>query len=71
MTADSHPEAPGGNGLATDADARDGAVATRIPMIVSVDDHVVEPPHVWQQWLPAKYREAGPRVERHRLGELQ
>ena len=30
MTADSHPEAPGGNRLATDADARDGAVATRI-----------------------------------------
>ena len=25
---------------------------------------------MWQQWLPAKYREAGPRVERHRLGEL-
>ena len=46
------------------------SAASRIPMIVSVDDHVVEPPHVWQQWLPAKYREAGPRVERHRLGEL-
>ena len=70
MTADSHSEEPAGNGLATDADTRDGAVASRIPMIVSVDDHVVEPPHVWQQWLPAKYREAGPRVERHRLGEL-
>ena len=26
---------------------------TEIPMIVSVDDHVVEPPHLWQEWLPA------------------
>ncbi|RMH69579.1 MAG: amidohydrolase [Actinomyces sp.] len=40
-------------------------------MIASVDDHVVEPPHVWQRWLPARYRERGPRVERHRLGELK
>ena len=44
---------------------------SRIPMIVSVDDHVVEPPHLWQQWLPAKHRKAGPRIERHRLGELK
>jgi hypothetical protein len=25
-------------------------------MIISVDDHVVEPPHVWQTWLPEKYQ---------------
>ncbi|MFI7008828.1 amidohydrolase family protein [Streptomyces sp. NPDC050145] len=36
----------------------------RIPRIVSVDDHVVEPPHVWQRWLPKRYRAQGPRVER-------
>lgn len=42
-----------------------------IPKIISVDDHVVEPPHVWQRWLPAKYAERGPRVERHGLGDLQ
>jgi predicted TIM-barrel fold metal-dependent hydrolase len=35
-----------------------------LPKIISVDDHVVEPPHVWQQWLPQKYRAKGPRVER-------
>ena len=35
-----------------------------IPRIVSVDDHVVEPPHVWQTWLPSKFKEAGPRIER-------
>ena len=28
-----------------------------IPRIVSVDDHVIEPPHVWQDRLPAKYRD--------------
>ncbi len=48
----------------------DGA-NSRIPMIVSVDDHVVEPPHLWKSWLPEKYKEHGPRVERHRLGELK
>jgi predicted TIM-barrel fold metal-dependent hydrolase len=37
-----------------------------LPRIVSVDDHVIEPQHVWQTWLPAKYRERGPRVERQR-----
>jgi len=39
-----------------------------VPRIISVDDHVVEPPHVWKAWLPAKYRERGPRVERKRWG---
>ena len=29
--------------------------------IVSVDDHVIEHPNVWQDRLPAKYKEAGPR----------
>ncbi len=41
---------------------------TELPKIISVDDHVVEPPHVWQTWLPEKYREKGPRVERKRWG---
>src|SRR4051812_2028421 len=30
--------------------------------LISVDDHVVEHPLVWQDRLPAKYREQGPRV---------
>ncbi len=41
------------------------------PKIVSVDDHVVEPPHVWEQWLPAKHRERGPRVERRGVGQMR
>jgi len=39
---------------------------TSLPRIISVDDHVIEPPHVWQTWLPEKYRAAGPRVERQK-----
>jgi predicted TIM-barrel fold metal-dependent hydrolase len=35
-----------------------------IPPIISVDDHVVEPADLWQRWLPARFREAGPRVVR-------
>jgi predicted TIM-barrel fold metal-dependent hydrolase len=42
-----------------------------LPKIISVDDHVVEPPHVWQTWLPAKFREAGPRIERRGIGEME
>ena len=46
------------------------ASKTEIPMISSVDDHLVEPPHLWQTWLPNKFKEKGPRVERRRLGEM-
>jgi predicted TIM-barrel fold metal-dependent hydrolase len=31
--------------------------------LISVDDHIVEPPGVWIDRLPAKYRQAGPHVE--------
>jgi predicted TIM-barrel fold metal-dependent hydrolase len=37
-----------------------------IPKIISVDDHVVEPPDLWTNRLPAKYQEVGPRVVRDR-----
>jgi predicted TIM-barrel fold metal-dependent hydrolase len=42
-----------------------------IPKIISVDDHVVEPAHVWQTWLPAKFRERGPRVERRGVRAIE
>jgi predicted TIM-barrel fold metal-dependent hydrolase len=32
-------------------------------ILVSVDDHVVEPPDVFEHHLPAKYRDIAPRVE--------
>jgi predicted TIM-barrel fold metal-dependent hydrolase len=41
-----------------------------IPKIISVDDHVVEPAHVWSTWLPAKYRDRGPRVERRGVASI-
>ncbi len=37
-----------------------------IPRIISVDDHVVEPPELWTERLPAEYRERGPRVVREK-----
>ena len=35
---------------------------TALPWVISVDDHVVEPPHVWETWLPERFRDRGPRV---------
>jgi predicted TIM-barrel fold metal-dependent hydrolase len=32
------------------------------PKVISVDDHVIEPATVWQDRLPSRYRDAGPRV---------
>jgi predicted TIM-barrel fold metal-dependent hydrolase len=29
---------------------------------ISVDDHIIEPPHLWRDRLPARYRPIGPRV---------
>jgi predicted TIM-barrel fold metal-dependent hydrolase len=30
--------------------------------LISVDDHIIEPPNVWQDHLPREYREVGPRI---------
>lgn len=38
----------------------EGDTMTELPRIVSVDDHVIEPPHLFSTWLPAKYRDRGP-----------
>jgi predicted TIM-barrel fold metal-dependent hydrolase len=37
---------------------------TDLPLIISVDDHVVEPPNLWMDRLPSSYRDIGPRVVR-------
>ena len=42
-----------------------------IPMIVSVDDHVVEPADLWARWLPERYRDRAPRIERKGLAGMQ
>ena len=51
----------------TETDAHTDRV---LPRIISVDDHVVEPAHLWSTWLPAKYRDRGPRSERKGIGAL-
>lgn len=32
-----------------------------LPKVISVDDHVIEPAHLFETWLPAKYRDRGPK----------
>ena len=39
-------------------------------IIVSVDDHVVEPPNMFDAHLPAKYQDVGPRTVQER-GTMQ
>src|SRR6187401_2477051 len=39
------------------------ALIDRIPPIVDVDAHLVEPSDIWTARLPHRYRTVGPRVE--------
>ena len=41
----------------------DEALLARIPQLVDLDAHVVEPPDLWQSRLPARFRDVGPRIE--------
>ena len=41
-----------------------------VPKIVSVDDHVVEPPHVWKDWMPRRFADRAPRIERRGIGPM-
>ena len=47
-------------------------MARDIPRFISVDDHVVEPPHLFQRWLPKKCADdpRSPRVERRGIGKM-
>jgi predicted TIM-barrel fold metal-dependent hydrolase len=45
----------------------DPSSKSALPWIVSVDDHVTEPPDLWTSRLPAKFRDRGPQVRRDRL----
>jgi predicted TIM-barrel fold metal-dependent hydrolase len=45
-------------------------VRSTFPQIVSVDDHVVEPPDLWQARLPARFRDVGPRVLRSGISAM-
>ena len=46
-------------------------MAAELPKIISVDDHVVEPAHLWDRWLPDRYRARGPHVERRGIGTMK
>ena len=46
------------------SNAHPEARSNEMPRIISVDDHVVEPPDLWQSRLPAKYKDRGPRIVR-------
>jgi predicted TIM-barrel fold metal-dependent hydrolase len=41
------------------------------PLLVSADDHVVEPADLWTSRLPARYREIGPHVVRERVSHIK
>src|SRR6188768_462119 len=45
-----------------------GAVRPDDMIMVSVDDHLVEPPTMFDAHIPSKYRDLAPRVERKRDG---
>ena len=49
-----------------------GAEPREMPLIVSVDDHVVEPPDLFERWLPSKFKSHpdAPRVERRGLAGM-
>jgi predicted TIM-barrel fold metal-dependent hydrolase len=46
-----------------------GEQLARIPLIVDLDAHLVEPADLWTSRLPAKYRDVGPRVEMLPMGK--
>jgi predicted TIM-barrel fold metal-dependent hydrolase len=42
---------------------------TALDWLISVDDHVLEPPDLWQKRLPVRYRDVGPRIATDDRGE--
>jgi predicted TIM-barrel fold metal-dependent hydrolase len=55
----------------TIADSVDPSVLARIPLLVDVDAHVVEPADVWSSRLPARFRDVGPRIVHAPAGEIK
>jgi predicted TIM-barrel fold metal-dependent hydrolase len=46
------------------------SAALNLDWLISVDDHVLEPPTLWQDRIPAKYRDVAPRLEASDDGEF-
>jgi hypothetical protein len=49
---------------------QDVNVKPEIPLIISVDDHVLEPPNLFQDRVPSRYRDLAPHVERRRIAGI-
>jgi predicted TIM-barrel fold metal-dependent hydrolase len=45
--------------------------AETFPKIISVDDHIMEPANVWQDRLPAKFKDVGPRLIRLKVKNMK
>ncbi len=43
----------------------------KIPRLIDVDAHVVEPPDVWSSRLPARFRDRGPRIVHAPAGDVE
>ncbi len=52
--------------MATAAASAPSAEPVVIPLIISVDDHVVEPPDLWTSRLPAARRDEAPKIVRRK-----
>ena len=53
--------------ITADAPAGTTPAEQDLPMIISVDDHILEPRTLWQEQLPAADRESGPKVVREKI----
>jgi predicted TIM-barrel fold metal-dependent hydrolase len=53
----------------TSANERAAGDAPVAEWLISVDDHVIEPPNVWQDRLPSKFKAIGPRLLTDDKGE--
>jgi predicted TIM-barrel fold metal-dependent hydrolase len=42
-----------------------------LPTIISVDDHVIDPPNTWLDRVPSRYHDRAPRVRRMRVAALE
>src|SRR5579862_4331603 len=60
------PTAPSSSWSTSRCESEEDAVELRTSptedWVVSVDDHVIEPPGLWEERLPKKYRSDGPRL---------
>src|SRR3954451_10468262 len=65
------PSTPGVPMTLTAPDPTTAGTERVVPRFVSVDDHIIEPAGVWQDRLPAKYKDIGPRLERLRVDNLK